>query len=402
MLYLHFVSISFIPPSSNPEKRGVRHPIGLPREQFSRKTPLPPSRFNSRPPLSVISLKTKFETQFPSAHYLDAGHLDHLDPLLRTHGLLETDEVITTTEKPGEGNMNFVLRVITSHRTLILKQSRPWVEKYPQIAAPVERLHAEAAYYQFAADEPNLQSMSPVLLGVDPTHLVIFSQDLGAGSDYTFIYEQGSLLDRAEIRSLFLYLAQLHHASQDTDPSTFPPNQALKVLNHEHIFNYPFSAHQGFDLESIQPGLQSLANPIIQDEVLRDRLTHLGNIYLGSGPVLIHGDFYPGSWLRTTHGLKIIDPEFAHFGQAEFDVGVLIAHLLLARTSSERIKLGLLAYQQYDSLDESLAFEFAGAEILRRLLGLAQLPVDLSLAEKEELISLAKTFVIDPASAARF
>lgn len=350
----------------------------------------------------MTSLKTAFETQFPSAHYLDAEHLEYLEPLLRSHGLLTTNEVVTATEKPGDGNMNFVLRVITSHQTLILKQSRPWVEKYPQIAAPVERLHAEAAYYQFAAGEPDLNGMSPVLLAVDPTNLVLFTQDLGTGSDYTFIYEQGAILGRSEIKSLFLYLAQLHQASQDADPSKFPPNQVLKTLNHEHIFNYPFSANNGFDLDAIQPGLQALAHPIIQDEALRLQLTTLGDIYLGSGPVLIHGDFYPGSWMRTTHGLKIIDPEFAHFGQAEFDVGVLIAHLLLARTSPEFIKQGLLTYQPYGSLDHSLAFKFAGVEILRRLLGLAQLSVDLSLAEKEELITLAKTFVMDPASAARF
>jgi 5-methylthioribose kinase len=39
------------------------------------------------------------------------------------------------------------VRVITaSGRAFILKQGRPWVEKHPQIAAPVERTTVEAGF----------------------------------------------------------------------------------------------------------------------------------------------------------------------------------------------------------------------------------------------------------------
>jgi 5-methylthioribose kinase len=344
----------------------------------------------------VTNLKTQFETQFPHARYIGAQHLEAIKPLLQAHGLLGPNEVITATEKPGEGNMNFVLRVITTHRSVILKQSRPWVEKYPHVAAPVERLQAEAAYYQLTATEPSLRAMSPALLAADLDQLVLLFEDLGAGSDYTFSYAQGACLSRSEIETIFGYLAKLHGAFINADTTQFPSNHALKKLNHEHIFNYPFNAQNGFDLDSIQPGLAALATPIIQDYSLRERLNYLGHLYLGSGPVLIHGDFYPGSWLRTSTGLKIIDPEFAHFGHAEFDLGVLLAHLFMTRTPFDLINQGLQFYRETSSLDDALATEFCGVEILRRLLGLAQLPVDLSLTEKRDLIALAKSFVSTP------
>ena len=239
--------------------------------------------------LDVSSLQSQFNSQFPAAHYLDADHLDALEPLLKSHALLAPDEVVTGTEKPGEGNMNFVLRVITDRQTLILKQSRPWVEKYPQIAAPVERLHAEAAYYRATATEPGLRAMSPALLAVDSIHLVMMTEDLGTGSDYTSIYLKGTELPLTEIKSLFGYLARLHQSTHDADPSKFPLNRELKQLNHEHIFNYPFRADNGFDLDAIQPGLQALAAPIQANDSLRNRLSELGEVYLDSGPVLIHG-----------------------------------------------------------------------------------------------------------------
>ena len=40
------------------------------------------------------------------------------------------------------------LRVQTAERSFILKQSRPWVEKYPAIPAPEERVLVEAAFYE--------------------------------------------------------------------------------------------------------------------------------------------------------------------------------------------------------------------------------------------------------------
>ena len=49
--------------------------------------------------------------------------------------------------------MNCTLRVTTTRRSFILKQARPWVEKYPQIAAPVERARVEAAFYAAVADQ---------------------------------------------------------------------------------------------------------------------------------------------------------------------------------------------------------------------------------------------------------
>lgn len=346
----------------------------------------------------MSSLRSKFESQFPAASYFDADNLEGLDLVLRNQHLLSPGETIVRTEKPGEGNMNFVVRVITTHRSLIVKQSRPWVEKYPQIAAPVERLRAEAAYYRVTLQEPTLSAMSPALLGVDSTHLLMVTEDLGAGSDYTSIYAEGSKLPATEIETLFNYLAQLHLASHDIDPAKFPPNQQLKELNHAHIFDLPFHSDSGFDLDAVQPGLQALATPIQNDKTLRSRLSELGKLYLDSGPVLIHGDFYPGSWLRADSGLKVIDPEFAHFGQAEFDIGVMIAHLLMARIPLDTIKSGLRSYQEHSSFDEDLVLGFSGVEILRRILGLAQLPLDLTISEKRDLIDLAKTFVTAPST----
>ena len=76
---------------------------------------------------------------------------DDIGPIAAMLGrisLLAPDETIERSERAGDGNMNLVLRVVTNRRSLIVKQSRPWVEKYPQIAAPAERIAAEIRFYQ--------------------------------------------------------------------------------------------------------------------------------------------------------------------------------------------------------------------------------------------------------------
>jgi hypothetical protein len=45
------------------------------------------------------------------------------------------------------------------------------------------------------------------------------------------------------------------------------------------------------------------------DTAFGTRVNELGEIYLADGAQLVHGDFFPGSWLRTPHGPMIIDPE---------------------------------------------------------------------------------------------
>ncbi len=90
----------------------------------------------------------------------------------------------------------------------------------------------------------------------------------------------------------------------------------------------------------------------------------------------LHGDYYPGSWLRSDDGgVSIIDPEFAFIGPAEFDVGVLMAHLYFAGFNCSAISAALDNYRGPANFDFALAERFAGMEMIRRLLGIAQLPL---------------------------
>jgi 5-methylthioribose kinase len=321
--------------------------------------------------------------------HLDARNLPELQSYLLQKGWLNTNETIKTLEKPGEGNMNYTLRVKTDTRSFIIKQARPYVEKYPQIAAPAQRADVEGAFYEAVASNPTVRNFMPQLLGIDPKHHVLALEDLGAAKDFTFLYQPNQVLKPAEAEKLALYIKELHQfSSQDTaSKSAIFANREMRNLNHEHIFNYPFMEQNGFDLDTVTPGLQMISMGYKIDLALKKRATDLGKLYLADGQYLLHGDYYPGSWLRTDTDIKIIDPEFCFYGPAEFDLGVMTAHLMMAKQSEETIKM---VYQAYGRVQNPILVDrFTGVEIMRRLIGLAQLPLSLSLLDKEELLEQA-------------
>lgn len=309
---------------------------------------------------------------------------------LRVQGLLEPKEQILEYTKAGEGNMNVVIRVKTSVKSFILKQSRPFVNKYPLIPAPKERILTERAFYKAISTDEILVSYSPKMIKFDEEFLVMVLDDLGNTADFTFIYREPDLISAEDSESLISYLTKLH----SLDPGDFPDNSAMKQLNHEHIFVFPYLEDNGFDLNQVQKGLQEMAMAYKKNEPLKKEIFALGERYLRKGNQLLHGDFYPGSWMKVSNGIKVIDTEFAFAGDREFDLAIMLAHLKMAKVSQSRIKEIQNRYQRNAQIDQKLLDQYMGAEILRRLIGLAQLPLHLSLEEKKQLSEEAIALIL--------
>lgn len=318
-----------------------------------------------------------------------------MERYLSKRGWLHSGERIEDVTRAGEGNMNCTLRVRTDRRSFIAKQSRPWVEKYPSIAAPEERVLTEAMFYRAVAPLAEVAARMPRLLDCDERNRVVLLEDLGETADFTFAYRDGGG-DLAPLHSLCRWLSALHGAPFDENTRSGLENRPMRELNHEHIFCLPLRADSGLDLDAITPGLAQRAHLLIEHAELAEVVAELGQRYLSDGNCLLHGDFYPGSWVQSADGVWIIDPEFCFFGPGEFDVGVLIAHLLLAGRSSQ---YALGVFDHYDapvSFSRDVALRFAGVEIMRRLIGVAQLPLDADLAGKERLLTLAQRLILAP------
>ena len=320
--------------------------------------------------------------------YLDTRTpFTQIENYLRSKSWLFAAERILSVEKPGEGNMNVVLRIQTDQRTFVLKQSRPYVQKYREIAAPLDRIEVEHRFYQIVQDE-NLEKHFPKILGYDPNEFILLLEDLGQCEDMVSCYNKRTIAPKV-LNQLLHTLNKIH---QKKPPSDFPENLAMRQLNHQHIFVLPFLEENGFELDKVQPGLETLAAPYKKDLALKKTVGNLGEKYLSKGNTLLHGDYYPGSWMSKEAVIYIIDPEFSFVGFAEFDLGVMVAHLIMITMDCSYLEHIYNGYQ--GKADKKLTAQIAGVEIMRRLIGLAQLPMQRSLDEKQLLLQSAKQMIL--------
>ncbi len=329
---------------------------------------------------------------------LEAGALASVAAYLEQRHLAEPGAELFL-ERAGASNMNCVWRARLPGRSFILKQARAWVEKYPTIAAPVERAEAEARFYRLAAQDPLLAARLPRLLDHDPAAHLLVLADLAPVVSLEECYSGTDRLDSASIDELALWLHQLHRLVIPPATAGLFRNHAMRSLNHAHIFDLPLRREGLFDamLETITPGLALAAGELRADPDYAAQVAALGRRYLDQDrPTLIHGDFFLGSMLRQPGGeIMMIDPEFSFGGDPEFDLGVFYAHLLL---SGHDLALGsrwLDRAVRSGTHSEPLVLGYAGVEIMRRLIGVAQLPLPRSLEAKRRLLKQSRLLVLN-------
>ena len=323
---------------------------------------------------------------------LQASEPDEVAQYLVARGVIGSAESPIQVAAAGDGNMNCTLRVITPRRRLIVKQARPWVEKYDQIPAPWNRSHVEAAFYESVGAVPGVGDRMPGLIHVDRDARVLILEDLGDGGDFTSIY-LGVRLTPRDCEALVDYLVRLRQIDVPADRRGILANRDMRTLNHEHIFRFPLAENNGLALDGITPGLQLAADELKRDTAFVTCVSALGSRYLEDGATLVHGDYFPGSWVRTDGGAAVIDPEFCFLGGAEHDSGVMMAHLIMAGEEPAHLDLVERAAAN-DRGDAGLARQIAGVEIMRRLIGVAQLPLSASLERKRELLARARRMVL--------
>lgn len=354
--------------------------------------------------------EARWRERHPEIPFLHEDATEAVAETLRELGVLSEQERIRECRSAGEGNMNVTLRVVTDRRSVIVKQSRPWVEKYPQIEAPFDRAAFEARFYRRAAGIPGVGERMPELLAHDEESRVLVLEDLGEAKDFTDLYAAAEL-GEGEARALGAYLRALHEGTRGGSAEGLE-NRAMRRLNWEHVFDLPLRRDNGLDLDVHEPGLQHEADRLKENDEVRAITRAMGERYLADGPCLVHGDFFPGSWLRVDAdrvegGVAVIDPEFCFFGDPELDWGVLLAHLAIAGQPGRVVRAaGMPGGSSSESheeaasggdapLDAELVARFAGIEIVRRLLGVAQLPLPPTSGRRADLLERAVRAICD-------
>jgi len=379
-----------------------------------------------------MSRRAEFEAEHPEVHVLSADQAGRVDLVMGAVGWLGDEEQVTTCASLG-GESSTVLRVELQElrggwRTAVLKQSLPWLRRDESVAMPGDRWRGEHAFYSAVARVPEAAALMPRLMAANKARFLLLLEDFRGASNLVSLYLGGSLGEGAA-EALGLFLRALRCGTRGERDAEFAPG-GMNRLSHRLLFEAPFGSPgeggNGFGpdgpapdegaFDDIEPGLGAAASALRSDGAFREAVAELGRRFLGAGDCLVHGAFHPGNWLRLPNGdVRVVDPQYGGWGDAEFDIGTAAAHLLLARQPGEVVKSFLAAAAGVDvedgeepgeaegggpGLDRALIAGYAGIEIVRRLIGGGQLPLDAAQLPKAEgglrcdLLEAARTAVV--------
>jgi len=254
-------------------------------------------------------------------------------------GLFPAGARLESTEI-GDGNLNYLFRVVdpASNKSVVLKQSGDTARISDQFKVSPDRNRIE---YQILKRYNELvPGLVPRVYAFDPVLNLTAMEDL---SDHVILrggWRKGGSYPRAA-RDLAEFAARTLVATSDgvLDPKQKKAlvrdfiNPDLCEITEDLVFTEPFA-----DLRNRNDVLPELL-PFVQkelygDDELRLEAAKLKSGFLSSPQALIHGDFHTGSVFVRADSTKVIDPEFAFFGPAGFDIGALAANAAFALLSA--------------------------------------------------------------------
>lgn len=239
----------------------------------------------------------------------------------------------------GDGNLNLVFIVKGSHGGIAVKQALPYVrlvgESWP---LPLSRAHYE--YLALSHQAELAPGLVPALLyhndalALTAMELlephIIMRKGMIAGIQYPrFVDDISTFMARTLFFTSDLALTA---AGKKEGIAAFAGNHALCKITEDLIFTDPYRiAEQN---RWTAPYLDATAASLREDMDLHVAISRLKLKFMASPEALIHGDLHTGSIMVTATETRVIDPEFAFYGPMGFDVGAVIANLLMAYFAS--------------------------------------------------------------------
>ncbi|MEO1091754.1 MAG: S-methyl-5-thioribose kinase [Pseudomonadota bacterium] len=235
----------------------------------------------------------------------------------------------------GDGNLNLVFIVEGPAGSLVVKQALPYVrlvgEGWP---LPLDRAWFEwlalSTQAELVPDRlPRLHHFEAEQAAVVMERLqphVIMRKGLVDGVVYPDFADHVATF---MARTLFFTsdLAMLAGEKKRLQ-ADFCHNTELCKITEDLVFTDPYRIAELNRWTT--PQLDDVAARFREDAALKVAVQELKWAFLHQAEALIHGDLHTGSIMVTTTDTRVIDPEFAFVGPIGFDVGAVLANLFLA------------------------------------------------------------------------
>ena len=245
-----------------------------------------------------------------------------------------------TCKEIGDGNLNYVFRIIDekNNKSVIVKQAGPVarISDEFKLSPDRNRIESEILKLQYSL----APGLVPEVYHYDPIMNCCAMEDLSDHeilrtallkhksfplfADHITTYMVNTLLLTTDV--------VMGHKDKKEFVKSFI-NPELCEISEDLVYTEPF-----FDCprNEIFEATKPLAKELLWDDkkfILET--AKLKFEFMNNAQSLVHGDLHSGSVFIKEDSTKVIDPEFAFYGPAGYDIGNVIAHLIFAMVNGQ-------------------------------------------------------------------
>lgn len=245
----------------------------------------------------------------------------------------------------GDGNLNYVFRVVDekNNKSVIIKQAGPVARISDEFKLSTDRNRIESEILKLqGALAPGLV---PEVYYYDPVMNCCCMEDL---SDHTIL--RTALLEHKKfpmladhittymVKALLLTsdVVMEHKEKKEFVKSYINPE--LCEITEDLVYTEPY---YNCERNDVFEGTKTFVKEFLwDDKVFVLETAKLKFEFMTNAQSLLHGDLHSGSLFVKEDSTKVIDPEFAFYGPAGYDIGNVIAHLIFALANAEATMTG--------------------------------------------------------------
>jgi len=342
---------------------------------------------------------------------------------VKEKGYMPGDAALTS-EEIGDGNLNYVFRV-TDERTgkaVIVKQAGVELRISAEMKVSTDRNRIESEI--LVLQEKYAPGLVPTIYGYDTVMCACVMEDLSDHELMRYALMKHKIFPRfADDITTYMVntlltttdVAMEHKAKKALVKSFINPE--LCEITEDLVLMEPYNDLNHRNLV-FPPNAEFVKKELYEDRNLHLKVANLKFNFMNNAQALIHGDLHTGSIFVKEDSTRVFDPEFAFFGPIGYDVGNVIANLIFAwdhgvaygadafcgwvlKTIEETADLFrekfLAAYdqrvtepmakvegfkEQYLSSVLADTASYAGTELIRRTVGMAQVKDVTSIEDK--------------------
>ncbi|QGH35412.1 S-methyl-5-thioribose kinase [Gracilibacillus salitolerans] len=249
-------------------------------------------------------------------------------------------DAVLTCKEIGDGNLNYVFRIVDEKNgdSIILKQAGPVARISDEFKVSPDRNRIESDILKIQYDYA--PEYTPKTYQYDPIMNCFAMEDL---SDYEImraaLIKHETFPDFADHITTFMAKTLLltsdvvmNHKDKKALVKSFI-NPELCEISEDLVYTEPF-----YDCERNEVFPTTL--PFIEKEIWGDQQLQLETAklkfeFMTNAQSLIHGDLHTGSVFIKKGSTKVIDPEFAFYGPAGYDIGNVVANLIFAYANGQ-------------------------------------------------------------------